>query len=342
MHSCDSSDMFLSTLRQAAVLTALTSCGIYAQLREPPAVIEIDIEKFRFYLFDSSDFASWATNPNRVDVTLHRNFNTMQAIGDVIAINGQPARGTITATSGSIGGDPNPMPGVSPADLSGTARLIYEIDLQQPDGTPIGSLFAIGRNSAQPPPGSVGAIGGNMVIVGGTGAYFGARGQMLFGVGLPQSSPLARASFTEDPINRRLFGGLAFRRIAYIIPESRPQIVQRNGTAATFHTDFTPVTAERPSRAGETVILQVTGLGPTRPGIPFGQPFPQEPIHVVNSPVEVTVDGQPAPVINKVGWPGLVDTYRVDIQLPEKVSGQARVRVTAAWIPGDEVRIPIR
>jgi len=334
--------MFRSSFRLVTVLASLTCSGILAQLREPPAVIEIDIENFRFYLFDSADFTKWGTNPNRVDVALHRNFNTMQAIGDVIAVNGQPAKGTITATAGSIGGDPVPMPGSSPSDVPGTSRLIYEIDLLQPDGTPIGSLFAMGRNTGQPPPGSVGATGGNLVIVGGTGAYLGARGQILFGVALPQSSPLARGSFTEDPINRRVFGGLAFRRIAYVIPEWRPEIFQRNGAAATFHADFTPVTAERPSRPGETVILQVTGLGPTRPGIPFGQPFPQQPPHIVNSPIEVTVNGQSVPVVSKIGWPGLVDTFRVDIQLPNNISGPAMVRVTAAWIPGAEVRIPIR
>ena len=37
-------------------------------------------------------------------------------------------------------------------------------------------------------------------------------------------------------------------------------------------------------------------------------------LQLINSPVDATVNGQPAAVINAVGWPGLADTYRVDIK----------------------------
>ena len=60
-----------------------------------------------------------------------------------------------------------------------------------------------------------------------------------------------------------------------------------------------------------------TGLGPTRPGLPAGTPFPASPFEEVNSPVKVTVNGNAAEVLNKIGWPGATDTYKVDIRVPD-------------------------
>ena len=76
------------------------------------------------------------------------------------------------------------------------------------------------------------------------------------------------------------------------------------------------MTAARPARAGEIVIVRATGLGPTRPGVNPGQPFPSDSVQEVNSPVEVLVGGKTAEVVNKLGWPGSVDTYRVDFRVP--------------------------
>jgi len=48
-------------------------------------------------------------------------------------------------------------------------------------------------------------------------------------------------------------------------------------------------------------------------------------------------------VINGVGWPGLVDTYRVDFRVPDGLSpGTAAVQLSAAWIAGPAVRIPVQ
>jgi hypothetical protein len=56
--------------------------------------------------------------------------------------------------------------------------------------------------------------------------------------------------------------------------------------------------------------------------------------------VEVTVNGIPAEVINTIGWPGLVDTYRVDFRVPAgTTAGMASIQITAAWIGGPAVGI---
>ena len=97
------------------------------------------------------------------------------------------------------------------------------------------------------------------------------------------------------------------------------------------------------ARAGEIVVARATGLGPTRPGVNPGQPFPVDSQQQVNSPVEVLVAGRAAEVVNKLGWPGSVDTYRVDFRIPDGTPpGPVTIRLSAAWIAGPEVQITVQ
>jgi hypothetical protein len=58
--------------------------------------------------------------------------------------------------------------------------------------------------------------------------------------------------------------------------------------------------------------------------------------------VDLTVNGQRAELINKLGWPGLVETYRLDFRVPDgMVPGTAAILLTAAWIAGPSVNIPV-
>ena len=147
----------------------------------------------------------------------------------------------------------------------------------------------------------------------------------------------------EDPANRRVNGGTRGHWIVSLIPLSWPEIVTTASGPAVFHADFSPVTAATPARAGEVLIVTATGLGPTRPGITPGTPFPDNPVQEVNSPLEVTVNGKPADVVNKFGWAGTSDTYRLDIRVPDGTApGMAALQVTAAFIQGREVRVPVQ
>jgi uncharacterized protein (TIGR03437 family) len=149
---------------------------------------------------------------------------------------------------------------------------------------------------------------------------------------------------TEDPANRRLNGGGHVVFVLYVIPFSRPEIaVTGSGPAVTHSTDFSLVSATRPAAAGEILSLFATGLGPTRLGLDPGQPFPSNPPAVVNSPLAVTVNGNPAEVLGAVGLPGAVDGYQVNFRVPpDVVKGPATIQVSAAWIGGAPVSIPVQ
>ena len=110
-----------------------------------------------------------------------------------------------------------------------------------------------------------------------------------------------------------------------------------------FHSDFIPVTAERPARAGEVLTLQVRAGWPVQPSLAAGQVFPQDPARSVSTAVEALVNDGPAEVINAIGWPGSRDEYRVDIRVPSGVTpGTAKVQVNGAYLPGASFDLPVR
>ena len=183
----------------------------------------------------------------------------------------------------------------------------------------------------------------NFAIVGGTGAFLGARGQ-LGQARTPQTVPFRLGSMAEDPANRRVNGGGRVRYILHLFPMAVPQIVVTSaGPAVTHSSDFALVTASNPAAAGEILSLFATGLGPTRPGVDPGKPFPSSPPAVVNSPVEVKVNGKPAEVLAAVGFPGAVDGYQVNFRVPpDTARGVATIQVIAAWIAGTPVIITVQ
>jgi len=151
----------------------------------------------------------------------------------------------------------------------------------------------------------------------------------------------------EDPANRRLNGGGSRREIIHLIPMTWPEVMAVPTGPAVFHgDDFSPVTAEKPARASELLMMSVSGLGPVKPNLDPGKPFPAWAAgkeHVVNSPVEVTVNGKAAAVVSAIGWPGMNNVYRVDFRVPEgTTAGTATLGLSVAWINGPEVKIPVR
>ena len=87
-----------------------------------------------------------------------------------------------------------------------------------------------------------------------------------------------------------------------------------------------------------------TGLGAVAGAIDPGKPFPASPLAVVNSPVDVLVNGVAAEVLAAVGYPGSTDVYQVNFRVPAGVplGSPASVQVSAAWITSSPVSIPVQ
>jgi hypothetical protein len=324
-------------------LSAVAICPWAFGQAAPATILDIELANYVVYFSDVTDYSRLATDSNRTTVTQPRNFSRAIGIADIVSVNGKPAKGVMTERRIQFIRRVNPTPGQAIADAERNDTLDRHYEILKPDGTPIGTIYTSGPGAGSPPPGAPSAITvADFIVVGGTGAFLGARGQSG-GTQDPRPAP-RNASMTEDPANRRVHGGGLRRFVIQLIPMSRPEIVQTpSGPAVVHANDFSLVTATRPGRVGEILALFATGLGPTRPGVDPGKPFPANPLALVNSPVEVTLNGVPAEVLYAGGYPGAVDGYQVNFRLPSGITpGTARLQVSAAWIAGPEVLILVQ
>jgi hypothetical protein len=307
------------------------------------AILKIDVANYVPYTYDLVDIQKFASAPVMTPAVLGggRAFSFFVFIGDIVAVNGKPAKGLWTARSTVFGFDPNAVPGRSTADVTRGNVIDMYWEVLQADGTPVGTLAASGLTRGSPPPGApLVQTGDNLHITGGTGAFLGVRGQAgVIDLGSPR-----QASVVEDPASRRIIGGAKRSYVLHLIPMSVPQVVTTaNGPAITHSSDFSLVTTSKPAAAGEILSLFATGLGPIVPGVDPGQPLPSSPLATVNSPVEVMVNGKSADILGAVGYPGAVDGYQVNFRVPpDTTKGAATVQVSAAWISGTPVRIMVQ
>jgi hypothetical protein len=325
----------------ARTLSAL-AVSVYALAQvTAPVVLRIDYENGVRYVYDSVDIPAFATVPAPTN-QLTPTFANYVILGDVVAVNGQPAKGLFLTRQITLNLTPNPAAGQAISDVTRQTFLDRMVEIEQPDGTPIGSISTVGFNLGAPPPGApTSAMSGSFVVTGGTGAFLGVRGQAVDG-GVAVANRIA--SVKEDPARRRTSGGGRASAVFQLSPMFRPEIVMTpGGPAVTHSSDFSLVTASNPAAAGEVLSIFATGLGAVRPGVDPGQPFPANPLAAVNSPVAVIVNGKPSEVLAAVGYPGATDSYQVNFRIPpDTAKGTASIELTAAWIPGSPVNIPVR
>jgi uncharacterized protein (TIGR03437 family) len=311
----------------------------------PASILQIDVANHVFYREDTSDLSKFATALTVTPVgQTAKNFDQAVGIADIVAVNGQPVMGTHTRWAANLHLSTAPAPGQAISDTGRIAVTVYTFEILKSDGTPIGTIITNGLAGGPGPPGAPLTAMDNYAITGGTGAFLGARGQVGAVANPPGVAALRAASMTEDPANRRLNGGGTERYVVHLIPMESPEIAMLPaGPAVTHSSDFSLVTASKPAAAGEILSIFARGLGPVKPGVDPGQPFPSSPLAIVNSPVEVVVNGKPAEVLSAVGLPGSVDGYQVNFRVPPGTAkGPASVQLTAAWISGTAVQIAVQ
>jgi hypothetical protein len=312
----------------------------------PSVLLEIETRAAVFYIHDVYDESRWGTDASNRQRPVAPSFTPFTSVSDITSVNGRPAKGTLVWRARQLALAPTGPAAVADVIRGAIADLIFEI--LQEDGTPVGTIMASGFAGGTPPPGTpvtapIGnwsPTGNNLAVVGGTGVFLGARGQASAGQNIVNGRP---TSVAENPANRRIHGGGSHRYLLHVFPMFRPEVVMTPLGPAIFHQDFTRVSSSSPARPGEIVIVQARGLGPTRPGVNPGQPFPVESLQEVSSPVDAAVSALPAEVINKLGWPGEIDMYRIDVRIPEGLSpGTGALRFSVGFIPGPETTIALR
>jgi hypothetical protein len=309
------------------LLAVLTAPFVMAQAPLDPVVLTVDVENYVAYRGDVLDPAKVSKDPNPTTGTVLAFLETVQ-VGDIVAVNGKPAKGLYQTVGVIMPFRANPTAGQPISDLNSSGFFHCSWEILGPDGAYIGTL-------------SDGGAGTGHGLMGGIGAFLGVTGAHTTENLISQRS----ASTSEDPSRRRINGGGGkIRATFYLYPAFRPTVLMTATGPVIVHVDYAPVTAANPARPGEILIIAATGLGPAKPGVlpPGTVPFSGPPYQEVNSPVTVTFNGQELPVINKIGWPGQKDLYRVDFQVPSDASsGMATLQLTATWIPGPAVTIPV-
>ena len=193
-----------------------------------------------------------------------RNFYRVEGIADIVAVNGQPMKGTYANAAAAIVLRTAPTPGQAIADTVRQAITVTTFEILKSDGTSIGTIVASGLFAGDAPPGSpTAAAGGNFVITGGTGAFLGARGQMSVAAAAPGVVTQRNASITEDPANRQRNGGGTVRWIAHVIPMARPEVTMLpSGPAITHSSDFSPRHGGQAGNARRDLVALCDGPRP--------------------------------------------------------------------------------
>jgi hypothetical protein len=312
----------------------------------PVTILNLDTADVVFYTIDTFDPSKYGTVPGRVTrpADAHSRFQWLVGIGDIVAVNDKPAKGMWKVLSLASGYTNIYTPGRAIADVAGNCFQHNAFSIMNPDGTAVGTIFALGLGGVTLLPGApTTATVHDLALIGGTGAFLGASGY----AGVVRSAGIRSSSALEDPANRRINGGGTRRLVVHLIPMTWPEVLAVPTGPAIFHaSDSLPVTADKPARPGELLVISASGLGPVKPNLGPGQPFPafqDGKLHEVNSPVNIAVNGKPAKVVNKIGWPTLNNVCRVDFVVPEgTAAGMATLGLSVAWINGPEVKFPVR
>ena len=134
------------------------------------------------------------------------------------------------------------------------------------------------------------------------------------------------------------------------VPESIPLVVAKPAIAAyadstviAQHADFSLVTEKSPAKPGETVIVYLTGMGPTDILVPSGFGAPDtEPFARVTIAPNLSVDGQSAAISFAGLTPGTAGLYQINFTVPQNVSaGGVKLIVTQDGQESNTVILPV-
>jgi hypothetical protein len=259
--------------RSVIAIGILVAAGCVNPARgQPAATLYIELQNVVEYQVDTSDFSKFGTDPNVTPGKLDKGLGCYGAgipiigFGDIVSVNGQPARGTYALRGVTVCTSPTPVLGANAiADTAWPSIRDETYEILQSDAiTPVGTIMTYGLSSGMPSPPGPPAGARNSAITGGTGAFFGVRGQRGQTKNLLSGAvPERVASITEDPAKRRQNGGGHLLSVLYVIPMSWPTVVTTAGGPAIVHSsDFSLVSASKPAAAGEILSMFATGLAP--------------------------------------------------------------------------------
>lgn len=141
-----------ATAKSIAVALSLVAFSVVCLGQElPSTMLLVEFENNVQYNQDTVEISKLATDPGITTVAASKNFQSNVVIADIVAVNGQPAKGVFFRERRTIMLTPNPTSGQAIADVTRNfSGFATAFEILQPDGTPIGSIFLSGFGGGSP------------------------------------------------------------------------------------------------------------------------------------------------------------------------------------------------
>lgn len=136
------------------LILLLSILSIRGMAQMPGVVMQVDIDNWVTYNYDSFDRTTWARSPGPAAAAPGPPaFGSGLLLADIVAVNSKPAKGLVLLRLRGLNLRPAPTPGqaISDVNRSGVGDFVYEFLAD--DGTPIGSIMASGLFGGAAPPG---------------------------------------------------------------------------------------------------------------------------------------------------------------------------------------------
>lgn len=145
---------FIMNTTNLSFLAVVLTCAVPAFPQSViPVTLLIDVQDHVEYQDDISDVTKFATVPMLTPAVNFRTFSVATVVADIVAVNGQPAKGIYTAQARALGASPTATAGNVIADVQRAALREEVIEILNTDGTSIGTISSLGLSGGPPPPG---------------------------------------------------------------------------------------------------------------------------------------------------------------------------------------------
>lgn len=205
-----------------------------------------------------------------------------------------------------------------------------------------GTRVAAGTASATALPLS-GLLSGAQLLVNGTPVplFFASPGQINFQMPFElqgQTSAELKVSvlgITTPPVTIPL--AAAAPGLFTVSQDGKGFVVALHGT------DNTPITAQSPARAGETIVVYGTGLGRVSPTVASGAASPSSPAATTQTAATATIGTNSARVVFSGLAPGFVGLYQINIEIPSATpAADVPLTVSIGGANSNLVTLPVR
>jgi hypothetical protein len=148
--------MKIAMRRIIAAHWSLTWCGVLEAQVPSSARLEVVVQNAVAYVDDGIPYGQYATAQTQTPpATGGRNFRSWTLIGDVVSVNGKPAKGVAVHRAHIVSLRTAPANGQAISDVNGPLAVAdYNVEIRHADGTPVGTAMLQGFLFGPPPPGA--------------------------------------------------------------------------------------------------------------------------------------------------------------------------------------------